>query len=109
MRPLATGSIESEIVERILAISQPERIVLFGSRARGDYRSTSDFDLLIIRYSDKPRYARAGVYYRSLASLPAEVEVLVYTPEEVEEWKNVPEAFLTTALREGVTLYERAR
>ena len=90
-------------------MGRPERVVLFGSRARGDSRSASDLDLLIIGPSDKPRYARAGVYCRSLATLPAEVDVMVYTPEEVEEWKNVREAFVTTALREGVVLYERAR
>jgi predicted nucleotidyltransferase len=107
--PRAPIAIESQIIERVLAVGQPERIVLFGSRARGESRSTSDFDLFIIGPSDKPRYARAGVYYRSLATLPAEVDVMVYTPKEVEEWKNVPEAFVTTALREGVVLYERAR
>jgi hypothetical protein len=35
------------------------------------------------------------------------VDVVVYTPEEVEEWRSVPEAFVTTAIREGKVLYER--
>jgi hypothetical protein len=43
----------------------------------------------------------------ALADLPVEVEVMVYTPEEVEEWSEVPQAFVTTALREGATIYER--
>ena len=47
------------------------------------------------------------MYYRSLATLPAEVDVMVYTPEEVEEWQNLPQAFVTTAIREGISLYER--
>lgn len=101
--------LESQVVERILATGRPERIILFGSRARGGAHPASDYDLLIIEPSDKPRYLRSGVYYRSLATLPTEVDVVVYTPEEVAEWKNVPEAFVTTAIREGITLYERER
>jgi hypothetical protein len=41
------------------------------------------------------------------ADLPVEVEVMVYTPEEVDEWSQVPQAFITTAVREGTTIYER--
>ena len=37
----------------------------------------------------------------------SEVEVMVYTPEEVDEWSQVPQAFVTTAVREGTTIYER--
>lgn len=44
----------------------------------------------------------------ALADFPGEVEVMVYTPEEVEEWSTVPQAFVTTALREGTTIYERS-
>jgi hypothetical protein len=42
------------------------------------------------------------------ADLPDEVDVVVYTPDEIEEWGNVPMAFATAALREGKVLYERA-
>jgi len=101
------GVLESQIVERVLAAGRPERVILFGSRARGGAHPGSDYDLLIIQRSDKPRHLRSGVYYRSLATLPTEVDVMVYTPEEVEEWQNVPQAFVTTAIREGISLYER--
>lgn len=96
----------TEIVARIRAALQPERIVLFGSRARGNARARSDFDLLVIKPSDQPRYRRAAPLYSALADLPVEVELVVYTPEEVKEWSNVPQAFVTTALREGRILYE---
>ena len=58
--------------------------------------------------SAEPRYKRSIPIYVALADLPIEVEVMVYTPEEIEEWSEVPQAFVTTALREGKTLYERA-
>ncbi|MBI1802444.1 MAG: nucleotidyltransferase domain-containing protein [Chloroflexi bacterium] len=98
---------QDAIVARILSIAQPERIILFGSRARGDARSDSDLDLLVIMPSQEPRHQRSAPFYRVLASLPIEVEVVVYTPDEVAEWQMVRGAFVTTALREGYVLYER--
>jgi predicted nucleotidyltransferase len=97
-----------EMVSRIRAATNPDKIVLFGSRARGDARPNSDYDLLVIKESDEPRYRRSASLYTKLADLPAEVEIMVYTPEEVAEWSMVPQAFVTTALREGIAVYERA-
>ncbi len=96
-----------DVIGRIRRIAQPEKIVLFGSRALGNTRPDSDFDLLVIKHSSRPRYRRAGPIYAALADIPAEVEVVVYTPEEINEWSNVPQAFITTALHEGKVLYER--
>ena len=96
-----------EIVRRIVDVAQPEKVILFGSRARGEARPNSDFDLLVIKQSDQPRYRRSVPLYVALADLAAEVEVMVYTPEEVAEWSEVPQAFVTTAVREGKTIYER--
>jgi predicted nucleotidyltransferase len=96
-----------DIVRRIVETAQPEKVILFGSQSRGDARPNSDFDVLVIKQSDEPRYRRAAPLYAALADVPVEVEVLVYTPEEVEEWSEVPQAFITTAVREGTTIYER--
>jgi uncharacterized protein len=96
-----------EIIRRVVDTAHPEKVILFGSRARGDARPGSDYDLLIIKPSDEPRYRRSVPLYVALADLPVEVEVLVYTPEEVAEWSEVPQAFVTTAVREGTTIYER--
>jgi uncharacterized protein len=99
----------ADIVRRIVEAAQPDRVILFGSRARGDARPDSDFDLLVIKESEEPRYRRSVPLYVALADLPVEVEVMVYTPEEVEEWSQVPQAFVTTAVREGTAIYERPR
>jgi predicted nucleotidyltransferase len=96
-----------DIVRRIVDTVQPEKVILFGSQARGDARPNSDFDLLVIKQSDEPRYRRSIPLYVALADLPVEVEVMVYTPEEVDEWSQVPQAFVTTAVREGTAIYER--
>jgi uncharacterized protein len=99
----------ADIVRRIVEAAQPDRVILFGSRARGDARPDSDFDVLVIKESEEPRYRRSVPLYVALADLPVEVEVMVYTPEEVEEWSQVPQAFVTTAVREGTAIYERPR
>jgi len=103
---MSSDSLLDEIVRRIRQVAQPEKIVLFGSRARGDARADSDFDFLVIKTSDQPRYRRSGPIYSALATIPAEVEVTVYTPQEVRKWQGVRQAFVTTALREGRVLYE---
>jgi uncharacterized protein len=95
------------IVQRLLAAGQPEKIILFGSRARDAAHACSDYDLLIVQHSGIPRVARAGPYYRALSDLPVEVDIVVFTPDEIKDWERVPQAFTTTALREGRTLYER--
>ena len=97
----------AEIVQRLLAAGEPEKVILFGSRARERSRPGSDYDLLIIQRSKNPRHARAGAYYRALSDLPVEFDIVVFTPEEVADWQAVPQAFITTATREGRTLYER--
>jgi len=97
-----------EIVRRVVAAASPKKIVLFGSRARGDHRPDSDIDLLIIQDSPLPRHRRSLPVYAALSELPLEVdtEILVYTPQEVSEWSGASAAFVTTALREGKVLYE---
>jgi len=104
---LSSRDIVGDIVRRIVNVAQPEKVILFGSHARGDARPDSDFDVLVIKQSDEPRYRRSVPLYVALADLPVEVEVMVYTPEEVAEWSEVPQAFVTTAVREGKTIYER--
>jgi uncharacterized protein len=102
-----TDRLLDQMVRRIREAAAPERIILFGSRARGTARADSDYDLLVIKESSEPRYRRAVPLYAKLADLPAEVEIVVYTPGEVDEWSLVPQAFISTAVREGKVLYER--
>jgi predicted nucleotidyltransferase len=96
-------------VRRIVAVAAPERIVLFGSRARSDHRPDSDIDVLVITESDEPRYARSGGLYTALAGLPREVDadIVVYTPAEIHEWTGAPRSFITSAVREGGVLHEK--
>ena len=95
-----------KIVQRIVDTVHPLKVVLFGSRARGQSRVGSDYDILVVSESDQPRYRRSVPLYTALADVPAEVEVMVYTPAEIEEWSALPQAFVTTAVKEGKVLYQ---
>ena len=95
-----------EMIHRILAAGNPQKIILFGSRARGDARPDSDYDLLLIEPSDLPRYKRAARYRRALVGLAPAKDILVWTPEEVAEWRDVPNVFITSVVREGIVLHE---
>ena len=96
-----------DVVRRIVQAAQPDKIILFGSRARGDARPDSDIDILVIQNSTEPGYRRDAALYLALAGLNAPVDVITYTPEEVRDWSAVPQAFITTALREGKVVYEK--
>ena len=102
-----TDRVVQEMLKRIMQAGEPHKVVLFGSRGRGDAGLHSDYDLLVIEPSDLPRYKRAIKYRRALVGIGRSKDIVVWTPQEVEEWRNVPNAFITTALNEGLTIYER--
>ena len=105
--PAVDQKLLTEIVRRIRAVGDPQRIVLFGSRGRGDARPDSDIDLLIIEESDLPRYKRSARYRRVLIGLFPAKDIVVWTPDEVRAWSAVKNAFVSVALREGRVLHER--
>ena len=97
----------AEIVRRLVAAVDPDRILLFGSRARGDHRPDSDVDLLLIKASAIPAHRRVIPAYRALAGVLVPTDILWRTPQEIEEWSRVSSHFTTRAVREGRVLYEK--
>lgn len=95
-----------EIVRRIVEAVHPKKVILFGSRARGDARPESDIDLLVIADSTEPRYRRSAPLYGVLSDILVPMAIVVYSPAEVDDWREVHQAFVTTAIREGKVLYE---
>lgn len=94
------------MVRRILAVGRPRKIILFGSRARGNPRPDSDLDVLIVEESRLPRYKRSARYRRALCGLFPAKDIVVWTPAEIEEWRAVPNAFITEIVATGQVLYE---
>ena len=74
---------------------------------RGEAHDTSDVDLMIIAESDLPRFKRSRALYGLLRPYPFPMDLVVYTPEEVERGKLSPLSFVSSVLREGRTVYVR--
>ena len=93
-----------KIVRRIVEKAHPERIILFGSAARGEGGPESDIDLLIIK-SNVHRRRLAMDVYEALADIGQPVDLIVATPEDIERYGQSPALILEPALREGKVLY----
>jgi predicted nucleotidyltransferase len=104
----ASAGVLAEMAGRIAERLHPQKIVLFGSRARGDQQEDSDYDLLIIAPSNEPRWRRTIPLYQLLAGMGVPKDIVWWTPDEVAEWEAVKSHFINVALRQGVVLYEAA-
>jgi predicted nucleotidyltransferase len=93
-----------EVVRRIVAAVHPQRIILFGSAARGTMGPNSDLDLLVVTpTTDQQATARA--VRQSLRGLGVAKDVIVVTPADVERHKDNRGLVLYPALRDGQLLY----
>lgn len=92
------------ILKQIMAYD-PERVVLFGSAARGDMAEGSDIDLIIVKETDRRFLDRLADVFELLDIAP--VDALVYTQAELDRLVAEGNDFITTALDEGVVIYER--
>lgn len=99
-----TQTIDS-IVSKIITNYQPEKIILFGSAARGKMTADSDLDFFIIKRS-VPRYGRDR--WRELSDqidYSVACDFVIYTPEEVRTRLSLGDPFVTQILQEGKVLY----
>ena len=90
---------------RIAERFQPDKIILFGSAARGTMGPDSDVDLLVIKDGRFHRRRVTTAIYRQLAGADAPVDVVVVTPDEIERYRNTPCLVIYPALREGKVVY----
>lgn len=96
-----------EISERIEREFDPERIVLFGSYARGDATNDSDVDLLVVASTSLSAPERYCAVRPLLADYPAGFDIVMKTPEEYARWKNVVNSIVYFADKYGKVIYER--
>jgi len=97
----------AEIIQRIVAVSDPQQIILFGSQARGDARHDSDLDILVVKEEVESPRAEAARIYRALAGLSTPVDVVVARSDYVRRHRDVIGTIVRPALREGRVLYAR--
>ena len=95
-----------EMVSRIVAQFQPEKVVLFGSHARGTAGPDSDVDLLVVMPVTGSRSEAIIEIRTALHGMGVGKDVVVVTPDEFEH--DLPGTIVRHAHREGVLLYERA-
>jgi len=100
-----------EIVKVICHEIDPDKIILFGSRARGDNKPDSDVDLLIVDKNpfNKTR-SRLKTLFRirkALFNLRFSKDILLYSEDEIEYWKGSINHIISRSLEEGRVLYKR--
>jgi uncharacterized protein len=95
------------LVERIVALYDPDRIYLFGSYAKGTAHDGSDLDLLVVRPSPLPRAHRGKDLIAVLSTFPSRFDVLFYTPQELEEELRDPYSFAVAAMATARCLYAK--
>ncbi len=94
-----------EIVRRVVEVAAPDRIVLFGSAARGEMGPHSDVDLLVVTETDDAHRLTADIY-GNLFGVGAPVDVIVASPEQVERYRDTHTLVLKPAIREGRVVYD---
>ena len=97
----------NEAVRRLAERFRPERIILFGSYARGKADDKSDLDLLVICPLRKSRQKLAAEMDRALEGMNLPRDIIVFSSREFEEEKTIPGTVARYAWREGKLLYER--
>jgi predicted nucleotidyltransferase len=97
-------AILAEAVRRIEAQCHPRQVLLFGSRARGDSRAASDFDLAVVVDDLEDKWAVEADLYGVLFDLPAAFDVIAFDAAEWGRWSQVPVAFEHRIWRDGRVL-----
>ncbi len=99
----------ADVVRRIVDAVRPEQILLFGSRARGDHRPDSDYDLLVVKQGNYRKGTVVGDIYMALIGAQAPVDIVVAHPEELAVERGVFQTtVLRLALRDGSVVYDTA-
>ena len=94
-------------IEVIVRVAKPDKIILFGSRARGDHKAASDYDLLVLKRDVEHRRKLVQKIYLNFKNIGAPVDVIVTDLQEYERSKDDPYLIYSEAARNGRVVYER--
>ena len=104
-RKIFNEALFQEIIRWIVEIAQPERIIIFGSAARGEMGANSDLDLLVIKSGEFNQSRLTGDIYVNLIGVGHAVDIILTTPEQAERYHNVHSLVIAPALRERKEVY----
>ncbi len=104
---MISQKILEEVTRRLVDGFHPERIILFGSQARGTADARSDADFLVITALTASRRVLMLEMDRALRGLGLARDIVVLTPEEFERDREIPGTIARPAAKEGKILYER--
>ena len=93
-----------KIVRRIVKVTKPEKIILFGSAARGEMGPDSDLDILVVAACDHRRNTARKIR-RELFGIGVPIDIVVAKPEDIERYRDSIGLIYRPALREGKVLY----
>ena len=108
VRLQVTGPKVAEAVERLVAAGKPEKVIAFGSRARGDASADSDLDLAAVLDHVDP-HAPATVGSWLLDGIDLDVDLLVTDKERFDKFRGYKSSVHFSIDTEGVVLYDRSR
>ena len=94
-----------EIVHRIVEVARPERIILFGSAARGGLGKDSDLDFLVIKAGVSHRRKLAQQIRLRMFGIGMPMDIVVVTPEDIEAFQDKVGTIIGAAVREGEVIY----
>jgi predicted nucleotidyltransferase len=104
-RTVLDPTVLADVVKRIVRVARPEKIILFGSAARGEMGRNSDVDLLVVKRGKFHRGRMTDAIYRNLRGSGAPVDVVLVSVDETERFRNEPSVVIAPALREGKVVY----
>ena len=100
------ANIVKEAVRKIVDGYHPDKIILFGSAANETSKEVNDLDFLIVKQSNLRRDLRDEEIRKLLFKVVFPMDIFVYTPEEYEQYKNLPGSFMGKIAKTGKVLYE---
>lgn len=100
-------SVLAQVVHKVVQAADPDRIVLFGSSARGEARPGSDIDLLVIKDGDYGYHETMAQLFRAVADCEREVDIVLITSAQAARYRDSRGLVIRPALKEGRLLYER--
>jgi len=96
-----------DCVQNLVKAFNPEKVILFGSFARGEMRERGTLDLIIITETEERFFDRIKKALEACKGGFPSIEPIVYTPEEFDLLLSQGEGFLEDALEEGIVLYDK--